>query len=415
MLYQLEGSQAVARAVALCRPNVVCAYPITPQTHIVEGVGALVRSGKLTNCAYINVESEMAALSVAIGSETAGVRSYTATSSQGLLYMMEAVYNASGMELPIVMTLGNRAIGAPINIWNDHADAMSVRDAGWIMLFAESNQEALDLHIQAFKIAEAAHCPVMVCVDGFILTHAYERVDIPSQEEVDNFLPPYDPQVKLDPENPKAIGTMVPPGYFMEVRCLAHKRQIDALGIIESVGNEFKQKFGRNSGGFLHKYGVDDADTVIVAMGSVVGTIEDTVDYLNSQNSQQASAKLDTSKMGMGKYGVLSITSYRPFPTGAIRNALKNAKKVIVFEKAFALGKGGVLFQEISLALKDMPQIEVRSVIGGLGGRAITSEVLKNYLNGNDTREMTFLGINEDVIEKEYEPLNSKNCSSACC
>lgn len=410
MLYQLEGSQAVAQAVALCRPNVVCAYPITPQTHIVEGVGALVRSGKLTNCSFINVESEMAALSVAIGSETAGVRSYTATSSQGLLYMMEAVYNASGMELPIVMTLGNRAIGAPINIWNDHADAMSVRDAGWIMLFAESNQEALDLHIQAFKIAEAAHCPVMVCVDGFILTHAYERVDMPSQELVDDFLPPYDPQIKLDPKNPKAIGTMVPPGYFMEVRCLAHKRQLDALGIIESVGAEFKQKFGRDSGGFVHKYNIEDADTVIVAMGSVVGTIEDTVDYLNSQ---EKSSGVSDHKMGIGKYGVLSITSYRPLPVEAIRDALKDAKRVIVFEKAFALGKGGVLFQEICLALKSMPQIEVKSVIGGLGGRAITSEMLKNYLNGSDSQEMTFLGLNEEVIEREYEPTvlraNTKN------
>lgn len=402
MLYQLEGSQAVARAVALCRPNVVCAYPITPQTHIVEGVGALVRSGKLADCAYINVESEMAALSVAIGSEAAGVRSYTATSSQGLLYMMEAVYNASGMELPIVMTLGNRAIGAPINIWNDHADAMSVRDAGWIMLFAESNQEALDLHIQAFKIAEATYCPVMVCVDGFILTHAYERVDIPSQEEVDNFLPPFNPQVNLDPNNPKAIGTMVPPDYFMEVRCLAHKRQLDALGIIGSVGEEFRQKFGRNSGGFVHKYDVEEADTVIVAMGSVVGTIQDVVDCLNDQQEHNGSSE---HKMGVGKYGVLSVTSFRPFPTEAIRDALKNSKKVIVFEKAFALGRGGILFQEICLTLKDMPQIEIRSVIGGLGGRAITSEMLKTYLNGDDTQEMTFLGLNERVIGREYEPL----------
>ena len=154
MLHQLEGSYAVAKAIALCRPGVVCAYPITPQTHIVEGVGELVRSGELKNCEYLNVESEMAAISVAIGSEAVGVRSYTATSSQGLLYMMEAVYNASGLELPIVMTLGNRAIGSPINIWNDHTDAMSARDAGWIMLFAENNQEAIDLHIQAFKIAE---------------------------------------------------------------------------------------------------------------------------------------------------------------------------------------------------------------------------------------------------------------------
>jgi Pyruvate:ferredoxin oxidoreductase and related 2-oxoacid:ferredoxin oxidoreductases, alpha subunit len=179
MLKQIEGSHAMAEAIALCRPEVVCAYPITPQTHIVEGLGELVKDGSLVNCEYINVESEFAALSVAIGASAAGARAYTATASQGLLFMAEAVYNASGLGLPIVMTLGNRAIGAPINIWNDHSDAMSMRDAGWLQLFAETNQEAVDLHIQAFKLAEELSMPVMVCVDGFILTHAVERIDIP--------------------------------------------------------------------------------------------------------------------------------------------------------------------------------------------------------------------------------------------
>ena len=167
----------------------ICAYPITPQTHIVEGLGELVKSGELGHCEFINVESEFAALSVAIGSSAAGARSYTATASQGILYMAEAVYNAAGLGLPIVMTIGNRAIGAPINIWNDHSDSMSLRDAGWIQLYAETNQEAADLHIQAFRLAEALSIPVMVCVDGFILTHAYDRVDIPTQEEVDAYLP----------------------------------------------------------------------------------------------------------------------------------------------------------------------------------------------------------------------------------
>ena len=380
--------------MALCRPKTVCAYPITPQTHIVEGLGELVRSGKLTDCEYINVESEMAALSVAIGSETAGVRSYTATSSQGLLYMMEAVYNASGMELPIVMTLGNRAIGAPINIWNDHTDAMSVRDAGWIMLFAETNQEAVDLHIQAFKIAEKVKCPVMVCVDGFILTHAYERIDLPTQEEVDDFLPPYDPHVSLDPKNPKAIGTMVPPGYFMEVRCLAHKKQIDALNVVECVGNKFKEKFGRDSGGLVREYNLEKAETVIVTMGSVAGTIKDTIDELNKKG---------------GKYGVLSIVSYRPFPTEAIRKALKNAKTVIVLEKAFAVGIGGILFQEISLALKNT-KTEVKSVVAGLGGRAITSDMIKEYLNHKNHDDMVFLGLNKEIIEREYRLLDKGSC-----
>src|SRR6266516_5477374 len=199
MIEQLEGSKAVAHAVALCRPQVVCAYPITPQTHIVEGLGELVRTGDLEDCEFINVESEFAALSVAIGSSAAGARSYTATASQGLLFMAEAVYNASGLGLPIVMTIGNRAIGAPINIWNDHSDSMSMRDAGWIQLFAETNQEALDLHIQAFRLAEILSCPVMVCMDGFILSHAYERVDVPTQHDVDAYLPPFEPRQILDP------------------------------------------------------------------------------------------------------------------------------------------------------------------------------------------------------------------------
>jgi pyruvate ferredoxin oxidoreductase alpha subunit len=206
MLKQIEGSHAMAEAIALCRPEVVCAYPITPQTHIVEGLGELVKDGSLVDCEYINVESEFAALSVAIGASAAGARAYTATASQGLLFMAEAVYNASGLGLPIVMTLGNRAIGAPINIWNDHSDAMSMRDAGWLQLFAETNQEAVDLHIQAFKLAEELSMPVMVCVDGFILTHAMERIDIPKQEQVDAYLPPYDPCRCSTPPSPRRLA-----------------------------------------------------------------------------------------------------------------------------------------------------------------------------------------------------------------
>ena len=220
MLKQTEGSHAVAEAIALCRPQVICAYPITPQTHIVEGLGEMVKAGELANCEFINVESEFAAMSVAIGASAAGARTYTATSSQGLLFMAEAVYNAAGLGLPIVMTIGNRAIGAPINIWNDHSDSMSMRDAGWIQLFAETNQEALDLHIQAFRLAEELSCPVMVCMDGFILTHAYERVDVPTQEQVDAFLPPYEARQILDPADPVSIGALVGPEAFTEVRYL---------------------------------------------------------------------------------------------------------------------------------------------------------------------------------------------------
>src|SRR5512147_1194384 len=191
MRAQIEGSQAVAEAVVTCRPDVIAAYPISPQTHIVERLSRMVKQGEVARCQYLNVESEFAALSVLIGASAAGARTYTATTSQGLLFMAEAVYNAAGLGLPIVMTIANRAVGAPINIWNDHSDSMALRDAGWIQLYAESNQEAVDLHIQAFRLAEELSCPVMVCVDGFILTHAYERVDVPTQAQVDAFLPPF--------------------------------------------------------------------------------------------------------------------------------------------------------------------------------------------------------------------------------
>lgn len=389
MLHQLEGSQAVARAIALSRPQVVCAYPITPQTHIVEGVGELVRNGQLKNCEFINVESEMAALSVSIGAEAAGVRSYTATSSQGLLYMIEAVYNASGMRLPIVMTLGNRAIGAPINIWNDQTDAMTVRDAGWLMLFAETNQEAVDLHIQAFRIAETVRCPVMVCVDGFILTHAYERVDIPTQEEVDDFLPPYTPEYKMDVKEPSAAGLMVAPEYFMEVRYLAHLQQRDALKIIKNVGEVFFAKFGRNSGGLIREYRTEYAETIIITMGSVAGTIKDVVDDLNAQG---------------GKFGVISIVSYRPFPAEEIRKATEKAKNIIVVEKDFAVGLGGILSREVAYTLGCKKK--VTSVVAGLGGRAITKPLLSECFTTEHTEDTVFLGLKRDVVEREYAAMS---------
>src|SRR6185437_298079 len=215
---QIEGSKAVAAAVASCRPEVICAYPISPQTHIVEALSRQVKSGALAPCEFVNVESEFAAMSVAIGASAAGARAYTATASQGLLYMAEALYNAAGLGLPIVMTVANRAIGAPINIWNDHSDTMSQRDSGWVQLYAETNQEALDLHIQAYRLAEEISLPVMVCMDGFILTHAYERVDVPTQEQVDAFLPAFEPRQVLDPDDPVTIGAMVGPEAFTEVK-----------------------------------------------------------------------------------------------------------------------------------------------------------------------------------------------------
>src|SRR5687767_13440794 len=224
MLKQAEGSHAVAEAVALCRPEVICAYPISPQTHIVEGLGEMVKSGALERCEFINVESEFAAMSVAIGASAAGARAYTATASQGLLYMAEVLFNAAGLGLPIVMTVANRAIGAPINIWNDHGDSMALRDAGWIQLYASDNQHAADLHIVAFRVAEELSVPVMVCMDGFVLTHAFEAIDIPDQAAVDDVLPPFRPRQVLDPADPVSIGAMVGPEAYTEVRYLADRQ-----------------------------------------------------------------------------------------------------------------------------------------------------------------------------------------------
>ena len=335
MLKQIEGSQGVAEAVALCRPEVICAYPISPQTHIVEALGEMVKAGALSPCEFINVESEFAAMSVAIGASAAGARAYTATASQGLLYMVEAIFNAAGLGLPIVMTVANRAIGAPINIWNDHSDSMSQRDCGWIQLFAEDNQEALDLHIQAFRLGEELSLPVMVCMDGFILTHAYERLSLPSREQVDAYLPPYEPRQVLDPKEPVSIGAMVGPEAFTEVRYLAHAKQMQALELIPRHAAEFRGIFGRDSGGLVREYRTEDAATIVVALGSVLGTIKDTVDEMREQGH---------------RIGVLGIVSFRPFPLAEVRRILQPAQRVVVLEKSLAVGIGGILSANVRMA-----------------------------------------------------------------
>jgi pyruvate ferredoxin oxidoreductase alpha subunit len=387
MLKQAEGSRAVAEAVALCRPEVICAYPISPQTHIVEGLGEMVKSGALPKCEFINVESEFAAMSVAIGASAAGARAYTATASQGLLYMAEAVFNASGLGLPIVMTVANRAIGAPINIWNDHTDAMSQRDCGWIQLFAETNQEALDLHIQAFRLGEELSLPVMVCMDGFILTHAYERVDVPSQEQVDAFLPPFSPRQILDPAEPVSIGAMVGPEAFTEVRYLAHAKQMQALELIPGWAEEFKRAFGRDTGGLLHTYRTEDAEVIVVALGSVLGTIKDTVDELRAEGA---------------KIGVLGVTCFRPWPQAAVRAALARAQRVVVIEKSLAVGLGGIVAQNVRGSFAGAADA-VHTVIAGLGGRPITRSALAGVFRGalaGNLEPVTFLDLDRKLVDR---------------
>jgi pyruvate ferredoxin oxidoreductase alpha subunit len=371
---------------------VIAAYPISPQTHIVEALSDLVRTGELAPCEYLSVESEFAAMSAAIGASAAGARAYTATASQGLLYMAEALYNASGLGLPVVMTVANRAIGAPINIWNDHSDAMSQRDCGWIQLYAESNQEAVDLHVQAFKLAEEVSLPVMVCMDGFVLTHAFEPVDVPTQEQVDSFLPPFEPRQVLDPAAPMTIGAMVGPEAFAEVKYLMHAGQMHALDVIPHIAAEFSQAFGRSTGGLVRAYRSSDADTIVVALGSVLGTIEEVVDELREQGV---------------KVGALGIRCFRPYPLDEIRAALGHARKVIVLEKAFAVGLGGIVGQNVRLALSGLAA-EVFDVVAGLGGRAITKRslhgLLAEALEGRlEPNRLTFLDLDWQLVARELE------------
>ncbi|MFP5253216.1 MAG: transketolase C-terminal domain-containing protein [Actinomycetes bacterium] len=390
MLSQLEGSQAVARAVTLCRPQVIAAYPISPQTHIVEALSDHVRTGALTGCEYMMVESEFGAMSACIGASAAGARTYTATSSQGLLFMAEALFNASGLGLPVVMTVANRAVGAPINIWNDHSDAMAMRDSGWIQLYAESNQEAVDLHLQAFRLAEQLSVPVMVCMDGFVLTHAFERVDLPTQDQVDAFLPPLQPQQLLDPDDPVTIGAMVGPEAFAEVRYLMHAKQMAALDAVPVIAGEFADVFHRHSGGLVRPYRVEDAEIVVVALGSVLGTLEEVVDGLRAEGVRA---------------GVLGIGCFRPWPGDEVRDALRGAKRVVVVEKAFAVGAGGIVGQNVRMALSGLP-CEVYDVVAGLGGRPITRASLRRLLDEVmdariDPHRLHFLDLDTALVERE--------------
>jgi len=363
VLRQIEGSRAVADTVARCRPAVVAAYPISPQTHIVEGLSDLVTAGDLAPCEYLMVESEFGALSACIGAAAAGARAYTATSSQGLLFMAEALPNASGLGLPIVMTVANRALGAPINIWNDHSDALSQRDAGWLQLFASSNQEAVDLHVQAFALAERLSLPVMVCMDGFVLTHAMEEIDVPDQEAVDAFLPAFAPRQWLDPDDPVTIGAMVGPGQFTEVKYLMARHQLAALDDVAEVAAEFESSFGRTAGGLLQPYRTEDAEVVLVAMGSVLGTAADVVDGLREDGIAA---------------GVVGITCYRPWPHDELRDALRGIPRAIVVNRAIAVGAGSILGRDVRLTAP--PSTAVHDVVMGLGGRPVTRAGLRQLV-----------------------------------
>lgn len=364
MKKNIEGSEAIAEIINLCQPEVVACFPITPQTHIIEHL-AKYKADNKADFEYIRAESEFAAGSIILGASAMGVRVYTASSSQGLLLMTEVLYNIAGMRLPVVITAANRAISAPLNIWNDHQDVMPFRDAGWIMLFAETNQEAIDLHLLAYRLAEKLSLPAMVNMDGFVLTHTYEPVDIPKKAEVKKFLPKYRPKKNtyLDVIRPVSLGCFATPADYQEIRLELHEDLLKAKDLYRQEIKKFKTIFKRDLDIYEY-YGPPNALTVIVAMGSVVGTIKDVVDELNKKGS---------------KVGVLKLTMFRPFPKEEIKNALKNKKRVIVLDRAISLGAGGILHQEIQNALCGT-KVKVEGVVHGLGGRDVTTDFIKSIV-----------------------------------
>lgn len=358
----MHGSRAAAEAVRLCEVQVVAAYPITPQTHIVEDIAEMVANGEL-KAECINVESEHSAMSACIGASATGARVFTASASQGLALMHEMLFVAAGMRLPIVMVNCNRALSAPLNIWNDQQDSMSERDSGWIQLYCETAQEVLDTTVQAYKIAEHQEVmlPVMVCMDGFVITHTIEPVEVPDSEQVKKFLPPYKPKIVLDPGRPLTLGAYADPSTYTEFRYENEQAMQRALEVIKGVDKEYGKLFGRGYG-LLEEYNTKNAEVVILTMGSVAGTIKEVIDRLKDRS-----------------VGLIRLRCYRPFPKKELLAALSRAKVVAVVEKDVSLGLGeGALFSEVKgLLYGAESKPKALNFIVGLGGRDVTPRAVE--------------------------------------
>ncbi|MGM5488462.1 MAG: pyruvate synthase subunit PorA [Nanobdellota archaeon] len=356
----METSMAVAQAVKLCKPATIPMYPITPQTHIVENIAQFINDGELPS-EMIHVESEHSAISAALGSSATGVRTFTATASQGLALMHEILHITSGMRLPVVMAVANRALSSPINIWNDHQDSVSARDTGWIQLYVESAQEALDTVIQAFKIAENRKVllPAMVCIDGFTLSHVYEPVEIPQVREIGKFLPKFSPLYRLDPKKPLTMGPVGFPDSFMTFKRQEQDAMSESLSVIRNTNKEFNRQFKRSYGnGLIEEYHMKDAHHAIVTMGSLCGTTRDAVDDMRAEGK---------------KVGMLKLRTYRPFPADEIRKATKHLKSLVVIDKNISLGHEGAVYSDIRSTLYDSDLI-INGYIAGLGGKDITAK-----------------------------------------
>jgi pyruvate ferredoxin oxidoreductase alpha subunit len=364
----LEVSQAIAHAVKLANVDVVAAYPITPQTHIVESIAELVASGEL-HAAYIPVESEHSAMSACLGAAATGARAFTATASQGLELMHEVLYAVSGMRLPMVMVVANRALGAPVSIWPDHGDAMATRDTGWIQIFAANGQEAFDNVLCAFRITadERVLLPVMVHLDGFQVTHMIEPIYLPEPAEVDRFIPPHHYSMALDPDQPRSLGALTPPELYADTKKAQHEALVGSKEIIYQCWQEFGDLFGRHYAP-LECYRGDDAEVILVAVGSHSETAKCAVDAARSQGISA---------------GVIKLRLWRPFPFTEIRNAVGNTRTVIVVDRALSPGgPGGPVASEIRAALYHMtPRPKVVSFVGGLGGKVISESGFLDLLN----------------------------------
>jgi len=385
MLEITEGSQAVAEAVGYCRPQVIAAYPITPQTHIVEALADMVANCKI-DAEYITVESEFSALSACLGASAAGSRVYSATTSQGLALMFEVCFNCAGMRLPVIMSIVNRALGAPLSIWNDQQDSISLRDSGWLQFYAEDNQEATDLHYLAYRIAEDHRIllPAFVCFDGFILSHTYEPVDMLTQEQVDEFLPAFKPYQKLDAADPISFGMFASPDYYMEFRYAIDQAMNKARTVIPEVGKAFYEMFGRDYSGLVEEYRLDDADCAIVAMGSICGTVKDAVDEMRKDGK---------------KVGLLKLRVFRPFPVQEVQKALKGVSSVAVLDKNISLGAKGAVALEVKDALYGT-QIQVTDFIIALGGRDVRKrDIAAVVAHAEAGKGDIFYGLREEVLK----------------
>ncbi|MDM7938725.1 MAG: pyruvate synthase subunit PorA [Methanothrix sp.] len=387
----VEGSYAVAHAVMCCKPDVISAYPITPQTHIVEHLSQMVANGELDS-EFLTVDSEFSALSVLVGVSACGGRCYSSTTSQGLALMYEVLYNASGMRLPLVMNVANRAMGAPLNIWNDQQDSVGARDAGWLQIYVEDVQEAVDATLQAYKIAEDENVrtPAMVCMDGFILTHVYEPVELLDRELALEFLPEFRPANILDPARPMTFGAFADPSTYTEFRYQQFEAQQKALGKIESVAQEFHETFNRYYGGLIDSYRADDAEVVIVTMGSVIGTIKDAIDAMRAEGK---------------KVGLVKVRCYRPFPVRALRQALKDASVIAVIEKDVSIGAEAGLVTDLKSSFYNSNlRMPIIGFAAGLGGRDITVKDIRSIVERAEAArkgiesEFEFLDLRSEIL-----------------